>query len=57
MGVSRITGRKYLLELQQAGKIKETGTSNKHIEGEALKRNLKGKSNYNEWILTERIYN
>ena len=56
MGVSRITGRKYLLELQQAGKIKETGTSNRHIEGEALKRNPKGKSNYNEWRLTQAQY-
>jgi hypothetical protein len=57
LNVSRITGRIKLLEMQQAGKIKETGTSNRHIEGEALKRNLKGKSNYNEWKLTQKQYN
>jgi hypothetical protein len=56
ISVSRITGRKYLLELQQAGKIKETGTSSSHIGGEALKRNPKGKSNYNEWRLTQAQY-
>ena len=32
MGVSRITGRIKLLELQKQGKIKETGTSNRHIQ-------------------------
>jgi hypothetical protein len=57
MGISRITGRIKLLELQQAGKIKEVGTSNRHIEGEALKRNPKGRSNYNEWKLTQKQYN
>lgn len=56
MGVSRITGRIKLLELQQAGKIRETGTSSRHIEGEALKRNPKGKSNFNEWRLTQVQY-
>jgi deoxyhypusine synthase len=54
MNVSRITGRKKLLELQKAGKITETGTSNRHIEGESVSRNLKGRSNFNEWILTEK---
>jgi predicted transcriptional regulator len=57
LGVSRITGRKYLIELKQAGKIKETGTTNRHIEGEPVSRAKKGYSNYNEWILTEKQYN
>jgi hypothetical protein len=57
INVSRITGRKYLIEMQKEGKIKETGTSNRHIEGEAVARNLKGHSNYNEWVLSERTYN
>jgi hypothetical protein len=39
-----------------AGKVKETGTSNRHIGGESVARNPKGRSNYNEWRLTERQY-
>lgn len=57
IGVSRITGRKYLLEMQKAGKIKETGTCSRHIGGSATKRNPKGKPDHNEWLLTQAQYN